>query len=343
MKRLILALLMIPLWVSCIPQTPVDNDPKANFEALWSIINERYCYLEEKDVDWDSVHDRYSKLIDSGKYNDNFALFYLMNRMLNELKDGHVNLISSFDIGRYDAWDDDTKGLNVYARRKYLGPNPLISGGMRYNVLQLKDKTTIGYVVYSSFSNSLGDMNFILKLFENCSAIILDVRGNGGGLATGAEKLVSYFIDERKLVGYTTYKLSAQRNHFSDPKPLYVTPNEGPRWTKKPLIILQDQGCYSSCNDFLSKIRVAPNAITIGLRSGGGGGMPASSELPNGWRVRYSAVKSLDFNKKSIEEGIDPTIKQSLPGYDVDPGADDLIFLRAIHYIISNSNKESKS
>ncbi len=29
-----------------------DNDPVGNFEALWTIVDEHYCFFKEKDVDW---------------------------------------------------------------------------------------------------------------------------------------------------------------------------------------------------------------------------------------------------------------------------------------------------
>ena len=49
---------------ACIPSRPVNADYRANFEALWTIIDERYCFLDEKGIDWDSIHTAYSKEID---------------------------------------------------------------------------------------------------------------------------------------------------------------------------------------------------------------------------------------------------------------------------------------
>ena len=33
----------------------IDNTPLGNFRALWTIIDEKYCYIEEKGINWDSV------------------------------------------------------------------------------------------------------------------------------------------------------------------------------------------------------------------------------------------------------------------------------------------------
>ena len=34
-------------------------DPVTNVEALWEIIDTRYCYVEQKNVDWDTVRETY--------------------------------------------------------------------------------------------------------------------------------------------------------------------------------------------------------------------------------------------------------------------------------------------
>ena len=30
-----------------------DNDPYGNFDALWTVLDEHYCFFADKDVDWD--------------------------------------------------------------------------------------------------------------------------------------------------------------------------------------------------------------------------------------------------------------------------------------------------
>ena len=86
---------------ACIPSQPVNADYRANFEALWTIIDERYCFLDEKGIDWDSIHTAYSKEIDlmeEQKVTNDLAFFQLMAKMLDELHDGHVNLMTGFDV-----------------------------------------------------------------------------------------------------------------------------------------------------------------------------------------------------------------------------------------------------
>ena len=61
------ALMMAAMMPSCHELEEQPNDPQGNFEALWKIIDERYCFLEEKGLDWDEVHDRYAALIRPGR------------------------------------------------------------------------------------------------------------------------------------------------------------------------------------------------------------------------------------------------------------------------------------
>jgi hypothetical protein len=53
--------------------------------------------------------------------------------------------------------------------------------------------------------------------------------------------------------------------------------------------------------------------------------MPFTSELPNGWLVRFSACPQYDKLKQHIEFGIAPTIPCELKAEDVAKGKDTLI------------------
>ena len=54
-------------------------------------------------------------------------------------------------------------------------------------------------------------------------------------------------------------------------------------------------------------MQYVPQTTIIGTTTGGGSGMPFSSELPNGWGVRFSACSVLDPKGNVTEFGIEPT------------------------------------
>ncbi len=85
-------------------------------------------------------------------------------------------------------------------------------------------------------------------------------------------------------------------------------------------------------------MRYFPTVTILGDKTGGGGGLPFTYEIPNGWSVRLSSCPNLDARKEQIEFGIDPTIKVDLLEEDVKGGRDTLIE-EARKRILLNNNK----
>jgi len=59
---LVLLVILVSL-VSCVDTEERDDTPTGNFEALWQILDERYCFFEYKQkeygLDWNEVYSRY--------------------------------------------------------------------------------------------------------------------------------------------------------------------------------------------------------------------------------------------------------------------------------------------
>jgi C-terminal processing protease CtpA/Prc len=72
-------------------------------------------------------------------------------------------------------------------------------------------------------------------------------------------------------------------------------------------------------------MRELPNVRTLGGSTGGGSGFPFTSELPNGWSIRFSTSPILDVNMQHTEFGIAPDIEVTLPPEDMENGTDTLI------------------
>ena len=82
---------------------------------------------------------------------------------------------------------------------------------------------------------------------------------------------------------------------------------------------------YSATNDFVKIMRTLPLVTIVGDRTGGGSGLPFSSELPNGWSVRFSACPSFDVDMQHTEFGIDPDVKVDMSDEDCARGVDTII------------------
>lgn len=318
---------LLPLgMVSCVEEpTLYPNTKEGNFDALWQLIDTRYCYLDYKGIHWDSLYTVYKPGLDT--VSNDVELFDLMAAMLAELKDGHVNLSALFDRSRYWSWYQDypsnISAAVLYSNR-YLGKHYRMAGGFQYTTL---DAGNVGYLYYSSFSNSFSDSQLlaIMKQFEGCKGLIVDVRENGGGSLALSEALASYFMDKKTLTGYIAHKTGDAHTAFSKPEPVYTPSKDSALRWHKPVVVLTNRHCYSATNDFVVRMKAAPRAIIMGDQTGGGGGLPLSNELPNGWMLRFSACPMYDADMNHTEWGVAPDVAVSLDSTDLAGGYDTLI------------------
>lgn len=303
------------------PVMQFDNHPRGNFDALWTILDRNYCFFEYKEIDWDAIYLEYSMRITSNIGND--ALFKLMGEMLAELKDGHVNLVASHDVTRYWKWQEDFPiNFDPAVQKHYLGDDYSRASGIWYKILE----DNVGYLYYSSFTSDLSESSLdqILNRMAICKGIIIDVRNNGGGNLTNVEKLAGRFFNQRTLIGYISHKIGPGHDDFSPLYPKYVESSNRVRY-QKPVVVLTNRGCYSATNEFVSIMKNAPQVTVIGDKTGGGSGLPFTSELPNGWSVRFSASPMFNADKEHVEFGVDPDHFVSMLESDRDAERDTII------------------
>ncbi len=319
-----LATILALIATACHDTDSFPDSTDGNLEALWTILNEHYCFFEEKNIDWDEVLTTYrARLKPSMSQRE---LFDLCAEMLDLLQDGHVNLISSFNTSSYRGWwapypqDFNLRTLQEY----YLNFDYSTTAGMTYKVL----RDSIGYIYYPSFSTSPGNTNldWVLSSFKDCHALIIDIRNNGGGLLTNIDTFVGRFIEKKICGGYIRHKLSAAHGDFSEPQAITYEPADAGRimWLK-PIVLITNRSTYSAANAFASVMKSLPNVTLVGAMSGGGGGLPFSSELPNGWSVRFSACPMTNADGESIEEGIAPDIEVHSTDADLSRGIDAIL------------------
>jgi len=324
-KQFLIFILTIVLLPSCMNEpTTQPNTHEGNFQSLWSIIDTRYCYLDYKHINWDSVYTAYHQKLPSAITNIQF--FDLMGSMLAELKDGHVNLYSDFDISRYWKWYQDYPSnfsSDLIYTTRYLGKNYRIAGGLNYGKI---DNGRIGYIYYGSFSDVFSDGNMAnaLNSFSACHALIIDVRDNGGGSLEVSKQMASYFFTKETVTGYMRHKTGDGHTDFSAPVEIVTPTHKTIQWLR-PVVILTNRMSFSATNDFVNRMTQAPNATIIGDKTGGGGGLPLSSELPNGWLVRFSSSPMFNAAMENTEFGINPDISVALSAADQANGIDTII------------------
>lgn len=322
MQRLILIILTAMALTACHDQPEWNDDPWGNFDALWTIMDEHYSFFEEKNVDWNEVGQRYRAKLTKDMTSQ--ELFELCGDMLKELRDGHTNLIASHDVSRYWIWEQypvnyDERLIDEH----YLNFNYRQASGIKYAILD----NNFGYMRYESFTNAIGDGNLdhVLTYLSTCDGLIIDVRSNGGGYLSNVETLVGRFIDQRTFVGSIQHKTGPGHRDFSDPFDYYFEPTKNHIHYQRPVVVLANRGSFSAANNFVSIMSALPQVTIVGDTTGGGSGLPFTSELPNGWRIRFSSCPITDVNGQPTEFGVAPDVKVDMTDADAAQGHDTIL------------------
>lgn len=314
--------LVLGLFSSCVDEEEFPDTNQGNLQALWTIMDQRYCFFEEKGVNWDSVRAVYEPRVTNQSMTSE-QLLEVLGDMLATLKDGHVNLYAGFDYSRYWGFHENyPSNYSDSLITRYLGTDYKIASGLYYRILD----DNVGYIRCSTFNTTFGDGNLddILAYLVTCNGLIIDVRDNGGGMLTMAEKLAARFINQKTLVGYMRHKTGKGHNDFSSMEEQWLTPSSGLRWQKR-VIVLTNRAVFSAANEFVKYMKCSPLVTVVGDKTGGGAGLPFSSELPNGWIIRFSACPMYDRDKNCTENGIEPDYSVSLDSRDFAAGYDTLI------------------
>ena len=311
---------------SCLDDDSMEYEDslEGTFEACWQTLDQHYCFFTEKGVDWQGVYNKYKPLFRDSIKNQ-LQLFNLLDEMMDTLRDGHVNLYTPFNVGRYWSWYEDyqTNYEENLVRQYYLGKNFWIASGLQFGVF---GRDSVAYIRYSSFDSSVGatNLDYALVLLRNANGLIIDIRNNGGGSLTNVTTIAERFATERTLYAHMQHKTGPGHDDFSSPQPLYLYPtSDRVTWdaSVRPVVILTNRHCYSAANNFVQAMLSLDGTPTIdslgvaypkmikqcGDRTGGGSGLPFESVLPNGWSIRFSACPMTDAQGRSTEAGIDPT------------------------------------
>ena len=160
---------------------------------------------------------------------------------------------------------------------------------------------TIGYINITSFVGSTTPNEFLeaLEKTKNTTGLIIDLRGNTGGLLPNAVFIANLFIPSGNLVsivgrnGYK-YDINAQDTEFN---------------INKPTVVLVD-GSSASASEILSgALKDYNKAKLIGTKTYGKGMVPKIIPMPNETGLnltiaKYLTPKGNDINKKGIEPDI---------------------------------------
>jgi len=298
------------LSISCDSDLRKSVSNKAIYQDVVSLVEQQYVFSEKIDTDWKrtlaAIETQYTSI------DTEFKLYLAIDEIVKFLKDGHTNLYSPFELSR--SWDwflnfpplkDNALLLTQYKQKYgplYINSRYWITGGFSHFVI-VQDGFKVGYIEYTSFSNSASQLRFIMNLMKSIDVkhFILDLRNNGGGALRNALDLMGQLVSRPSK----TYRIVSKSGSVKNT--IHVQPSIKAD-QERPFIILTNRSAYSATNFFAGLSKEYSHLKLLGDRTGGGAGLAKARYLNNGWVFRLSTTKIVDTKGHSWETGVEPDI-----------------------------------
>jgi carboxyl-terminal processing protease len=223
-------------------------------------------------------------------------------------------IIQIGDVNLIDFKDDASQLLkgakNTKIDIKYLRQGKTLTTQLTLDEVEIKavpffgkvdDKT--GYIVLSQFNKkaSLETKEALEQLKkEGAERIILDLRGNPGGLLNEAVNICNLFVPKDEIIVTTKSKIEKHNN-------TYKTSRE-PIDTEIPLAILVDGKSASASEIVSGALQDLDRAVIIGSRSFGKGLVQRPIDLTYGTQIKITisryytpsgrCIQALDYSRK---------------------------------------------
>lgn len=148
----------------------------------------------------------------------------------------------------------------------------------------LKDK--VGYIKLNGFTQTASAD--VKKAFselkdQGMKSLVLDLRGNGGGLVIEAVRIVNMFVERGQVVVSTIGRVE-------DENRVYKT-SEEPMDKDIPLVVLVDGGSASASEIVAGSLQDLDRAVIIGTTSFGKGLVQRTYDLDYGSKVKLTIAK----------------------------------------------------
>lgn len=296
MKRRAALTLIAALCAAC--GVVVGPDPSTSeaalFDRVWNDLDLHYSFFVVKQINWDSLGTVYRPRALAAK--DDGALATVLIGLLRSLHDDHVLFGStSTSSSPYPNLFDPTVTFT-----KYVQSVGGFSNGLSYGLAN----PTVGYIRLQLFEGSdlTSDLDSALAQLGPVTALIIDVRHNGGGLTENATAVAGRFADHATTAAYVRYRNGPAHSDFTAPIAQTVAP-AGSRHFAGNVYLLTDRNTYSAAELFVLSMRSLGHTTVVGDTTGGQAGSPLVRELPNGWT--YQFPESIEYTLDGLVfEGI---------------------------------------
>jgi carboxyl-terminal processing protease len=164
-----------------------------------------------------------------------------------------------------------------------------------------------GYVRFNMFLDVVRLMNSFAKSVsecQDCDGLVIDVRGNPGGLGAMAMGMAGYLVDKLGLRLGTMYMRDSALNFVINPRQ--------PGFSG-PVAILIDGDSASTSEIFAGGLKDIGRARIFGTRSAGAALPSLIERLPNGDGFQYAIANYISEGGKPLEgSGVQPDVEVKL-------------------------------
>lgn len=145
---------------------------------------------------------------------------------------------------------------------------------------------TVGYIKLNSFTNTASSdvkAAFVDLKAKGMTELVLDLRGNGGGLLIEAVKIVNLFVKKDQVVVTTKGRVEEENRTYKT--------MEAPLDMTIPLTVLIDEGSASASEIVAGSIQDLDRGVIIGTTSYGKGLVQRTYDLKYGSKVKLTIAK----------------------------------------------------
>jgi carboxyl-terminal processing protease len=177
-------------------------------------------------------------------------------------------------------------------------------------------KNGVGTLTISRFDDQTGALaQAAAQDFKSkgVKAVILDLRGNGGGYVTAAQAVAGLWLDNKIVVTEKT-----DGNITDQPKS-----GSNPLLAGLPTVVLVNSGSASASEIVAGALQDYGVAKLVGEKTFGKGSVQKLISLPNGAELKVTIARWYTPNGKNITtSGITPDITATITQVDIDAGND---------------------
>jgi len=162
----------------------------------------------------------------------------------------------------------------------------------------------VGMIYLSSFTTDCSQdvLNAMRELkAQGATSLVLDLRGNGGGLAYEAVKIVNLFVPKGRLI-------LKMKGKYEEANTSYATQNN-PEDLKIPLVVLVNGNSASASEITCGSLQDLDRAVILGKRTFGKGLVQQPRELPYGGILKLTTshyyipsgrcIQALDYSHRT--------------------------------------------